>query len=80
MSGRILVWAFPNIGLNVRVSKTIEVGDGSVTFDGELSSEELDLVLTAGLSYLFMRGALPFQVINKKDKANIVHNESEAQN
>lgn len=42
------------------VNKTIEQENGSVTFEGELSQEELDLVLTMGLNYLLAHGAIPF--------------------
>ena len=64
----------------MHVNKTIERADGSITFEGDLSQDEVDLVITYGLNYLLQRGALPFQVVSQKDKANIVHNESEAQN
>ena len=62
----------------MHISKTIELPTGSVKFDGELTSEELDLVLTAGLNFLFMKGALPFQIIEQTQRANMhVGNETE---
>jgi len=61
----------------VHVTKTIETPEGNVTFDGELSQDEVDLVITTGLNYLLARGALPFQMMNDKNKASIIINDSE---
>ena len=44
----------------MEVSKTLEGPEGLVTFQGSLSQEETDFVLSVGLNQLLMRGALPF--------------------
>lgn len=41
------------------VSKTIEMPDGTVKFEGELAPEELDMVLQVGLNWLLQQGVLP---------------------
>lgn len=41
------------------IEKTIKLEEGSVTFKGEFSDEELDLVITAGLTFLVMNGSIP---------------------
>jgi len=55
----------------MHISKTIELSGGSVQFDGELNADELDLVLSCGLNFLFMKGALPFQIIEETKRANM---------
>jgi len=57
----------------VLVNKTVELENGSVQFNGELSSQELDLVLTMGLNYLLAKGAVPF---TSKKKEDVHNNES----
>jgi len=44
----------------VIINKTVELENGKVEFKGELSQEELDLVLTMGLNMLLSKGAIPF--------------------
>ena len=44
----------------MHVNKSIETPEGTVKFEGELESKELDLVLKIGLNYLYQMGALPF--------------------
>lgn len=51
----------------MKVSKTIETREGSVTFDGELSQEEADMVIGLGLNYLMKQGAIPFKIVNPAD-------------
>ena len=46
----------------MKVRKTLETPEGSVTFEGDLTSEELDLVLGVGLNFLLQQGAIPFKV------------------
>lgn len=43
----------------MQVSKTIELPEGGARFEGELSPEELDLVLRVGLTYLMQLGTIP---------------------
>lgn len=51
----------------MKVSKTIEGPDGFVTFTGELTSEELDLIISVGLNYLLQQGALPMKSMEESD-------------
>jgi hypothetical protein len=54
----------------IKVNQAIQTEQGTVTFNGELSQEELDYVLSAGLNYLLQSGALPFQILDEEDEAN----------
>lgn len=51
----------------MKISKTLELPEGSVQFDGELSEAEVDMILGIGLNYLLQRGALPFKVDGDMD-------------
>lgn len=42
----------------MKVNKTVEMPNGSVTFTGELEAQELDTVLQYGLNTLLALGAL----------------------
>ncbi len=42
------------------VNKTLKTDEGTYEFQGELTPEELDVVLQAGLNYLLQAGAIPF--------------------
>ena len=46
----------------MKISKTVETPEGTIKFEGELNSEELDFIVGVGLTYLFKRGAIPFRV------------------
>jgi len=48
----------------MKVSKTLEGPDGFVSFSGELTSEELDLIISVGLNYLLQQGALPMKSVD----------------
>ena len=54
----------------MKVKKSLETPDGPVTFEGELSPEELDVVIGVGLNYLMAQGALPFKVMDDSTRAN----------
>ncbi|MCR4308348.1 MAG: hypothetical protein NUV80_07405 [Candidatus Berkelbacteria bacterium] len=47
----------------MKISKTIQTPEGPVTFDGELSGDEADMVIGLGLNYLLQQGALPFKIV-----------------
>ena len=53
----------------MKVNNTIEMPDGSVTFQGELNAAELDTVIQYGLSTLFAMGALKSIMLDPKDLA-----------
>lgn len=42
-----------------------------MTFQGELSQEEADLVIQTGLNYLLSQGALPFKTVDDDGWANL---------
>lgn len=52
---------------HVLINKSVELEDGRVQFNGELSPVELDLVLTMGLNYLLANGAIPFSSKKRED-------------
>lgn len=54
----------------MNITKTIETDEGSVTFTGELTDVELDLVLSVGLNYLLAQGALPLKKLDKMSDAH----------
>lgn len=56
------------------INKTIETEQGTVKFEGELESQELDLVLQVGLNFLLQQGALPFTT-----KENVVEGDEETE-
>lgn len=47
----------------MKVEKTVELPNGTVTFQGELTDSELDTVITYGLNTLLALGALKPTVI-----------------
>lgn len=44
----------------MKINKTIETTEGGIHFQGELTTEEADLVIEIGLSVLLAQGAIPF--------------------
>lgn len=44
----------------MKINRTVEKPDGSVTFQGNLEGPELDFVIEVGLNVLMEQGALPF--------------------
>lgn len=59
----------------MKVEKVIETPSGTVTFSGELSQAEADVVVRTGLNWLMQQGALP--IITEGD--NIPMSESPEQ-
>ena len=55
----------------MKVDKSLEGPNGTVTFQGELSSEEVDVILGVGLNFLMQQGAIPFKVLKDLDKVKI---------
>ena len=55
----------------MEVNKALKTSRGTVVFQGELSQEEHDYVLTAGLNFLLENGALPFTTVNSENMANL---------
>lgn len=44
----------------MHIKQLIENEDGTATFEGELSKEELKVVVAVGLNVLYQTGAAPF--------------------
>jgi hypothetical protein len=63
----------------VYVKNSVKTSEGVVTFEGELSPEEFDLVLETGLNCLFEAGALPFQAIDEEGRVNMGKGSEELQ-
>ena len=63
----------------MKVSKSIEMPEGQIKFEGELNADEVDLILGVGLNYLMQQGALPFRVLPAKDAAKLVEPSLEEQ-
>ena len=55
----------------MKVDKSLEGPNGTVTFQGELSPEEVDVILGVGLNFLMQQGAIPFKVLKDLDKIKI---------
>ena len=56
----------------MKVDKSLEGPNGTVTFQGELSSAEVDVILGVGLNFLMQQGALPFKVLKDLDRIKMV--------
>lgn len=61
------------------VKQTLELPDGSVTFQGTLSQAEVDLVVAAGLNYLLQKGILPIKAMSEPEIINMVGGSEELQ-
>ena len=55
----------------MEVRKAIKTDQGTILFEGELTNEEFDFVLTVGLNQLLQSGALPFHEVSPDDLANM---------
>lgn len=49
------------------INEAIQTENGTVQIKGELSPQELGLVLSLGLNLLYQQGAIPF-LVNKEDQ------------
>ena len=56
---------------NMEVNQSFKTEEGTLTFQGELSQEELDIVIQVGLSTLFSQGLIPFKVSDEIDIASV---------
>ncbi len=61
----------------MEVNKVIKTKDCNVKFEGELSQEEHEFVLTVGLHTLMQQGAIPFIVAD--DSQTIIPGNGELQ-
>ena len=79
-----MIKLIPGIEINIqniqmKVNNTIKTPKGEVTFQGELSEEEANVVWEAGLNWLFLQGILPFKMMQDKDKIQYVEGSLEKQ-
>lgn len=64
----------------MEVRKVLKTSKGVVTFEGELTQEEHDFVITVGLNTLMEQGAIPFQVADEtEDFINIIPTDGQKQ-
>lgn len=56
----------------MKINKTIEMEDGVVKFEGELSEEEFNIVVEAGLAILLRMGVLSTLRVTKEDEQQVV--------
>lgn len=54
----------------MKINSTFETEEGTIRFQGELNSEELDLVIGIGLNLLFQQGLLPMASADEEDLAS----------
>lgn len=59
------------------VRKAIKTSEGTVIFEGELSQEEHDYVLSIGLLTLLEQGALPFKHMSEENISSVSPQSSE---
>lgn len=65
------VGSLRNVIKIMKISKLIETADGAVRFEGDLSADELEVVIGCGLNYLMRQGALPFKVTAPADFSSV---------
>ncbi len=62
----------------MKVDKTVETDKGTVKFEGELTEDELNLVIEIGLNVLLANGAIPLVLKQTEDDLAEEEAESEA--
>lgn len=63
----------------MKINKTVETPDGSVTFAGELNPDELEMVLSVGINFLLQQGALPLKIMDVPRQVNMHKGSEEVQ-
>lgn len=61
----------------MEIRKAVKTPLGTILFEGELSDEEFDFVLTVGLNELFQKGALPFHHLSEDDDVGSINVQSQ---
>jgi hypothetical protein len=56
----------------VEVKKVIRTSKGDFTFEGTLSQEELDIIITVGIGVLLEKGAMPLLGIDDGEECKLV--------
>lgn len=57
----------------MQITKTIELKEGTVHFEGQIEGKELDIVIEAGLMTLMRAGVIQTFVAKDGDEEEIVH-------
>ena len=52
----------------VLVNKVLHTDQGTITFEGELTPQEVEFVIGVGLNHLLQMGALPFQMAEAEEE------------
>jgi len=52
----------------MQINQTIELSTGTIVFNGEVTEEEMDLIIKLGLISLYLRGDLQTTVVTEDGK------------
>lgn len=55
----------------MEIKKVIKTSRGDFTFEGNLSQEELDIIVTVGIGVLLEKGAMPLIGIDEGEESKI---------
>lgn len=56
----------------MEVKKVIKTSKGDYTFEGNLSQEELDIIMTVGIGVLLEKGAMPLLGLDEGDECKLM--------
>lgn len=56
---------------NMEIKKVIKTSKGDFNFEGNLSQEELDIIVTVGIGVLLEKGALPLLGLDDGDECRL---------
>jgi hypothetical protein len=62
----------------VLIKRVIKTSKGDFTFEGNLSQEELDVIVTVGIGVLLEKGAMPLLGIEEGEESRLVIASGEA--
>jgi len=57
----------------MEIKRVIKTSKGDYTFEGNLSQEELDIIVTVGIGVLLEKGALPILGLEDGEECNLVY-------
>ena len=49
----------------MHIEKTIELPTGTIRFEGEVTEEELDHIITMGLAFMYIRGDIDASIMTE---------------
>lgn len=56
----------------MEIRKVIKTSKGDFTFEGNLSQEELDIIVTVGIGVLLEKGAMPLLGLDDGDECKLM--------